>query len=315
VAEVVVTGVSSFVGHHLARHWALLGHHVIGTISRPRDRYVGISALRIAAIEPYVEVFGLDLREPGGIAALVDRRAPSLWIQHAGFATAYGSLDYDLDAAHLLNVTALTPLYAALRGGSCGIVITGSSTEYATSETGNRETDACVPDTPYGLSKLTQTLRARQLAEQFDVPTRVARLYVLFGPRDRPEGLLSQTVAKLRQGEPIALSPCEQRRDFLGITDVCDAYVRLADDLARPGFDIFNIAGGNPVRLRDFLHEIADRIGAKRDLLHFGAIPMRPGEPPASYADIGKARRVLGWIPTSLSAAIDRDLLRPGNCK
>ena len=92
MAEVVVTGVSSFVGHHLARHWALLGHHVIGTISRPRDRYVGIAAERIAAIEPYVEVFGLDLREPGGIAALVDRRAPSLWIQHAGFATAYGSL-------------------------------------------------------------------------------------------------------------------------------------------------------------------------------------------------------------------------------
>jgi hypothetical protein len=56
-------------------------------------------------------------------------------------------------------------------------------------------------------------------------------------------------------------------------------------------------------------------MGAKRDLLHFGAMPMRPGEPPASYADIGKARRVLGWIPTPLSTAIDRDLLGAGNGK
>ena len=315
MAEVVVTGVSSFVGHHLARHWALLGHHVIGTVSRPRDRYLGIAAERIAAIEPYVEIFGLDLREPREIAALVDRRAPSLWIQHAGFATAYGSFDYDLDVAHLVNVASLMPLYAALRGGPCGVIITGSSFEYTTSETGNREDDACAPDTPYGLSKLAQTLRARQLAEQLDVPSRVARLYIPFGARDNPEKLLSQTVAKLRNGEPIALSPCEQKRDFLGITDVCEAYVRLADDLARPGFDIFNIAGGDPVRLRDFLHGIADRIGAKRDLLHFGAMPMRPGEPPASYADIGKARRVLGWIPTPLSTAIDRDLLGAGNGK
>jgi nucleoside-diphosphate-sugar epimerase len=315
MAEVVVTGVSSFVGHHLARHWALLGHHVIGTISRPRDRYLGIAAERIAAIEPYVEIFGLDLREPRDIAALVDRRAPSLWIQHAGFATAYSSFDYDLDFGHQLNVAPLTPLFAALRGGPCGVVITGSSAEYAVSEIGNREDDACAPDTPYGLSKLTQTLRARQLAEQFDIPTRVARLYIPFGSRDSPQKLLPQTIAKLRQGEPVALSPCEQRRDFLGVSDVCEAYVRLADDLARPGFDLFNIAGGIPVRLRDFLHEIADRIGAKRDLLHFGAIPMRPGELPASYADMGKARRVLGWIPTPLSAAIDRDLLAPGNGK
>ena len=250
MAEVVVTGVSSFVGHHLARHWALLGHHVIGTISRPRDRYLGIAAERIAAIEPYVEIFGLDLREAREIAALVDRRAPSLWIQHAGFATAYGSFDYDLDVAHQVNVASLMPLYAALRGGPCGVIITGSSFEYTTSETGNREDDACAPDTPYGLSKLAQTLRARQLAEQLDVPSRVARLYIPFGARDNPEKLLSQTVAKLRNGEPIALSPCEQKRDFLGITDVCEAYVRLADDLARPGFDIFNIAGGDPVRLR-----------------------------------------------------------------
>jgi nucleoside-diphosphate-sugar epimerase len=186
VAEVVVTGVSSFVGHHLARHWALLGHHVIGTVSRPRDRYLGIAAERIAAIEPDVEIFGLDLREAPEIAALVDRRAPSLWIQHAGFATAYGSFDYDLDVAHLVNVASLMPLYAALRGGPCGVIITGSSFEYTTSETGNREDDACAPDTPYGLSKLAQTLRARQLAEQLDVPTRVARLYIPFA-RDNPE--------------------------------------------------------------------------------------------------------------------------------
>src|SRR5262249_39684978 len=101
VTEVVVTGISSFVGHHLARRFALRGDHVIGTISRPRDRYQGIEAQRIAAIEPYVEIFGLDLREPREFAALVDRRAPSLWIHHAGFAADYASPDYDLETAHV----------------------------------------------------------------------------------------------------------------------------------------------------------------------------------------------------------------------
>jgi nucleoside-diphosphate-sugar epimerase len=310
VADVVVTGISSFVGHHLARHLALRGHHVIGTISRPREQYYqGVAAERIAAIEPFVEVFGLDIREPRDSAALVDRRAPSLWIQHAGFATGHGSLEYDLEFAHSVNVAPLASLYSALRGGRCSVIITGSSAEYAAAAAGNREGDACAPDTPYGLSKLTETLRARQLAEQFDVPTRVARLYIPFGALDNPTKLLPQVVAKLRNGEPIALSRCEQKRDFLGITDVCGAYELLADDLARRGFDIFNVAGGEPVVLRDFVCAIADRLGAGRDLLRFGAIPMRPGEPPASYADIGKARRTLGFAPAPLRAAIDRDLL------
>ena len=134
MADVVITGVSSFVGHHLARHWASRGHRVIGTISRPREQYRGVEAERLAAIEPHVEVSRLDLLEPRDIATMVDRYAPSLWIQHAGFARGYGSLDFDLDHGHLINVAPLTQLYSALRGSRCGVIVTGSSAEYAAAE-------------------------------------------------------------------------------------------------------------------------------------------------------------------------------------
>ncbi len=123
---------------------------------------------------------------------MVDRCAPSLWIQHAGFARGYGSLDFDLDHGHLINVAPLTQLYSALRGSRCGVIVTGSSAEYAAADSGNRESDACAPDTPYGLSKFAETLRARQLAAQHDVSTRVARLYIPFGARDNPQKLLVQ---------------------------------------------------------------------------------------------------------------------------
>ena len=309
MADVVITGVSSFVGHHLARHWASLGHRVIATISRPLEQYSGVEAERLAAIAPYVEITGLDVRESRHIGALIDRCTPSLWIQHAGFARGYGSLEYDLDLGHAVNVAPLTQLYSALRGSRCSVIVTGSSTEYAAADVGNRESDACVPDTPYGLSKLAETLRARQLAAQYGVSTRVARLYIPFGARDNPQKLLMQVVTKLRNREPIALSPCEQKRDFLGITDVCEVYERLAGDLTKAGFAVFNVGSGEPVVLRDFLAEIATRLGADHALLHFGAIAMRAGEPPICYADISRVRAVLGFDPTPLSAAIDRDLL------
>ncbi len=74
---------------------------------------------------------------------------------------------------------------------------------------------------------------------------------------------------------------------------------------------MFNVGSGEPVVLRDFLGEIADRLGADHELLRFGAIAMRAGEPPVCYPDISKARRLLGFNPTPLRAAIDRDLLGP----
>jgi nucleoside-diphosphate-sugar epimerase len=281
----------------------------VGTISHPRDRYRDVQKRRLDAIEETVELAELDLLAASKTAAFIDRHAPALWIHHAGFTANYQSPDYDLDAAHLVNIAPLASLYPELAGGRCGVILTGSSTEYAADERANRESDACLPDSPYGLSKLTAALRARQLAEQWDVPTRVARLYIPFGVRDNPTKLLAQAMAKLRGGEPIALSACEQKRDFIGVADVCGAYERLAHDLPRARFDIFNVASGQAVVLRDFLCEIATRLGAKRDLLRFGALAMRPGEPATSYADIEKARRILDWTPAPLAVAIDRDLL------
>src|SRR5262249_13280201 len=240
-------------------------------------------AHRLQTLGHSIEVAHLDLRDALAVEALVDRLCPSLWLQHAGYATNYASPDYDLAAGFSVNVRPLWSLYAALAGRHCGVIVTGSSAEYARSDTANHEEDACWPDTPYGLSKLSETLAARQCAERHGVRTRVARLYIPFGPLDHPDKLLAQTVAGLNSGRPIALSPCNQVSDFIGISDVCNAYVALAHELPRMRFDIFNICGGEPVRLRDFLLVIAARMGVDPALLKFGERPLRKGESAISY--------------------------------
>jgi nucleoside-diphosphate-sugar epimerase len=306
---VVVTGASSFVGAHLARRFAAEGLSVVATISRPRETYAGVQAERLEGLVGSADLVQLELRDARGVTALIDRMRPDLWLHHAGYATSYASLDYDLALGFATNVAPLTSLYSALAGSRCGVIVTGSSAEYARSDAANREDEACWPESPYGLAKLAETLRACQLSRRHAVATRVARLYIPFGLFDHPDKLLSQTVAGLRAGRPIALSPCNQARDFTGITDVCDAYVALARDLQRTRFDVFNICNGEPVRLRDFLLGIAARMNADPQLLKFGARPLREGEPAISYGSNEKARRLLDWHPLPLEAAIDRDLL------
>jgi nucleoside-diphosphate-sugar epimerase len=308
---VIVTGISSFVGMHLARRFAREGFRVVGTLGRPRATYGGIQSARLHALDGAVTFADLDLTDEAAIERLLATERPSLFVHHAGYAEAYASLDYDEAKGFAINVAPLTHLYRRLSGTGCGVIVTGSGAEYSTSENANREDDPCWPDMPYGLSKLAGTLRARQLAERFGVPTRVARLYIPFGPFDNPGKLLAQVMDGLRGGRPIDLSSCTQMRDFLGVTDLCDAYIALQRDMPRTRFDIFNVCGGTAVKLRDFLLDIAGAMNADLALLKFGARSIRPGEAPVSYGSNEKARRLLAWKPGSLSAAIARDLIDP----
>jgi len=311
VQTVIVTGVSSFVGMHLARRFAREGFRVVGTLSRPRADYEGIRAARLRILDGAITFAELDIADVAATGRLIERERPSLFLHHAGFADAYASLDYDEAKGFAVNVVPLAHIYRCLAGTGCAVIVTGSSAEYSTSDDANREDDPCRPDMPYGLSKLAGTLRARQLAERFGVLTRVARLYIPFGPLDNPGKLLAQVIGGLRRGRPVDLSPCTQARDFIGVTDLCDAYVALQRDMPRTRFDIFNICGGAPVILRDFLADIARFMKADPALLKFGARTVRAGEAPVSYGSNEKARRLLAWNPADLSFAIARDLLDP----
>jgi nucleoside-diphosphate-sugar epimerase len=306
---VVVTGVTSFVGLHLALDHVRRRNRVVAVTSRPRSAYQGIRARRLQELDGKVEFAQTDLRDPAAIASLVDRVAPALWLHHAGFAEAYASLDYDLAAGFAINVAPLGHLYQSLAGSSCGVIVTGSSAEYSASDEANAEDDVCWPDTPYGVAKLAETLRAQQLAARHGVPTRVVRLYIPFGAFDNPEKLLAQVISGLRAGKSIDLSACTQRRDFLGISDLCAAYHALEKDLPRRTFDVFNICSGMATELREFLLNIAGRMNADPALLGFGKRGMRPGEAAVSFGSHAKAVKQLGWRPTALPIAIDRDLL------
>lgn len=305
----IVTGVSSFVGLHLVRRFVAEGDRVVALHSKPAAVYDGIRKARLDAVGDVAELIEADIADAAAINALIEREQPGLWIHHAGYAENYGSPDYDLAASFAVNVTPLPTLFQALEGRECGVIVTGSSAEYSTSDAANREDDACLPDTPYGLSKLAETLAARQLAHRFAVPTRVARLYIPFGTYDNPQKLLAQVIAALDAGKPVGLSPCTQKRDFIGVSDLCEGYAALAGDMERTPFDIFNLSSGEAVELSALLTSIARQMGADPGLLRFGERAMRPGEPEVSYGANDKARRLLDWTPRPLEISLKTDLL------
>ena len=308
-ATVVVTGVSSFLGAHLALGIQNHGFEAIGVTSHPISDYSGIRKQRLdLLVDAGVDLQQLDLTDRTGIEKVVASQQPAAWIQHAGWTEAYGAFDYDLRRGFEINVEPLETLFANLKNAGCeGIILTGSSAEYTDSDSADRESDICYPTMPYGLSKLDATIRGYQLSRRFSLTTRVARIYIPVGPLDSPSKLIASVMEKLSRGERVDLTECLQRRDFLHVSDIVDGYIRLLERLPdSDGFEIYNLSSGLPVRLRDLLVMLADTMGSSASLLNFGARPMRPGEPEASFGDPGKAIKELDWHPGRIEDTITK---------
>jgi len=305
--KAVVTGVSSFIGMHLAQTLAQQSYRVVGTFSRDALEYDSLHKARFDVLSSAgVVLRKLDLTKVESIRELINNELPKIWVHHAGWAEHYTSLDYDLVRAHEVNVRPLSNLYGMLKECEChGVIVTGSSAEYSNSSTACKEDDLCWPTTPYGLSKLSESIRARQLAIQHNLSTRVVRVFIPFGPIDSSQKLIPSTVVALKEKRPINLSPCEQKRDFIFIEDLIRGYLAVIQDLYREEiFDIFNICSGIALPLKKLLNKLANLLQADPALLNFGKFSMRHGEPDISYGSNKKAEQILGWRPNSLEEGL-----------
>ncbi len=309
--KVLITGATSFVGCHLAMGFQAAGHSVVASVSAAGTAE-GIRGLRLRLMaERGVALRPVNLLSSDEIAQAAAEERPDLWVQHAGYTKGYASADYDLATAFAVNVLPLAAIFRAMAERGGGVIVTGTVSEYSDSDLPHREDEDCRPATAYGLAKLTETLRAEQLAHSLGVPTRIARIFLPFGPLDNPEKLLSSLITRLRTGQRMALSPCTQQRDFLYIDDLVSLYRALAADLQRGGCEIFNACAGCSPRLKDVILELASALGADPGLCDFEAIPMRPGEAMVIGGSSEKAGRLLGWSPMPWRAAVRRFLADP----
>jgi len=306
--KILITGISSFIGFHLAKYFNKNENfEVIGTVTKNIFDYNGIQSTRLNILKKEGIIFEkLNLTDSNRVRAFIDATRPNIWINHAGYAENYGSSNYDLRKGMDINVYPLYTIYPALKQNGCeGIIITGTNAEYSDSNIANRETDICFPTMPYGLSKLMETLAAKQLSGYYDLATRVARVYLPFGPLDSPRKLLPYLISQLKKNQSIELSTCLQKRDFIYVEDLMRGYGALLGDFSRNSvFDIFNLCSGKAARLKDLLLMVVSILGANPEILRFGARKIRPGEPNVFYGSIQKAIDIFDWKPSSLEEGL-----------
>lgn len=132
------------------------------------------------------------------------------------------------------------------------------------------------------------------------------RLEHVFGPNDGPNKFISKLISELKMGsKSIALTNGEQKRDFIYIYDVVDAFMSVLDHKFHSGFHEFEVGTGKCFMLKEFCIKLAEAFSVSTKVLKFGELDMRENEIMESVADI-KDLNDIGWYPKwSLTKAIE----------
>ena len=171
------------------------------------------------------------------------------------------------------------------------------------------------PVSLYAATKKSNELMAHCYSKLYNIPSTGLRFFTVYGPAGRPDMAYFGFTNKLLKGETIQIynyGNC--RRDFTYVDDIVEGIVRVMqgaperkngdDGLPVPPYAVYNIGGGQPENLLDFvtiLQEELVRAGVLPQDFDFEAhkqlVPMQPGDVPTTYADATALERDYGFTP------------------
>ncbi len=168
--------------------------------------------------------------------------------------------------------------------------------------------EACAPrpNNPYALSKFLAEQVCAFHAAHHGVDVTVVRPFNIFGPGQKTHFLIPQIIGQIKERTAIRVKHLAPRRDYLFIDDLVDA---LGRTLGGPrGYNVVNIGSGSSVSVRELIDVIQSVAGTELEVVEEGKV--RPNEMDDVYADIEKARDLLGWVPAvSLREGLERMML------
>ncbi|MGE3579266.1 MAG: SDR family oxidoreductase [Vicinamibacterales bacterium] len=291
MARYLVTGGAGFIGSHLTEALRARGDdvHVVDDLSTGKRANLA----HVAGVE-FVQ---------GDLANLDVARTAVQGVDYVLHQAAIPSVPRSVAdplATNRANVDAtLNVLVAARDAGVKRLVFAGSSSVYgSTPGLPKDELMPTAPMSPYALQKLAGETYCRMFHRLYGLETVVTRYFNVFGPRQDPgspySGVISLFVAALASGtRPVVHGDGGQTRDFTYVANVVDGVLRAVTAPDAAG-EVINLATNHRVSLLDLLQTLATEMGVTPTPVF---APARAGDVRDSLADIGKARRLLGYEP------------------
>jgi UDP-glucuronate 4-epimerase len=304
----VITGGAGFIGSTLTDRllgegWAVT---VIDCFEPFYPRVIKEDNISRARTNPAFTLAEVDTRDRHALLAAVEAARPEVIVDLAARAGVRPSIA-DPDAYVDLNVRGFRHTLAAAETVGARLVFASSSSVYGADPRRPfvEEQMMARPLSPYGATKVAGEALAHAHHVVTGLPVAIARLFTVYGPRQRPDLAIHSFASRMLNGQPITLFDGGRgSRDYTFVDDVVDAFVRLID--APAPFMLVNVGGHNPISTSELVDRMERALGVRAIRV---AAPAQLGDVPATYADITKSRDLLGWVPR---VGLDEGLARFG---
>ena len=304
MTRILVTGGAGFIGSHLCERLLARGDEVC-VLDNFNDFYdPAIKRANAAALEGARIVEG-DIRDAGLVRELFREGQFETVVHLAAMAGVRPSL---ADPLHYqdVNIRGTLILLEELRKlEGVQLVFASSSSVYGSNENVPFEETGDIhhPMSPYAATKRSGELHCYTHHHLYGIPISCLRFFTVYGPRQRPEMAIHKFVRMALQGEPVPFyGDGTTRRDYTYVDDIVDGVVCAVDKTA--GYEIFNLGESQTISLAELVEAIGRALGVELEL---DRQPMQPGDVLVTYANVDKAKRVLGYRPsTTLEAGLER---------
>ncbi len=323
---VLVTGSPGFIGANLVlRLLKEMRSGMVISLDNMNGYYdTGLKEYRLDLIEKAAQTaLAKHVFIKGNIAdkALIDNvfseYKPDVVVNLAAQAGVRYSIDHP-DVYIESNITGFYNILEACRGsGVEHLVYASSSSVYGGNKKVPFSTDDKVdnPVSLYAATKKSNELLAHAYSKLYNIPATGLRFFTVYGPAGRPDMFYFSATEKLKAGKNIEIfnfGNC--KRDFTYIDDIVEGIFRVMqgapekrqgdDGLPLPPYALYNIGGGNPENLLEYIDTLQKSLVAAGVLppdydfeAHRKLVPMQPGDVPVTYADSAALQNDYGFTP------------------
>jgi UDP-glucuronate 4-epimerase len=296
--RILVTGGAGFIGSHLVEKLLAAGHEV-AVLDDFNDFYdPQIKHANIAGFAKDVTIHHVDLRDGASVRNLFHRQKFETVAHLAARAGVRPSIQhpqlyYDTNISgtlHLLDAASVTKVER--------FIFASSSSVYGASKTVPFSEDQHLTQTlsPYAATKIAGEFLCSTFSHLYQMRVIALRYFTVYGPRQRPDLAIHQFTRRIHAGQPIdQFGDGSTRRDYTYIDDVIQGTM-AALKYDGPLFDIFNLGESETIQLQDLIGAIENALEKKAKI---NRLPEQAGDMPLTCADISKARKLLGYNPTT----------------
>ncbi|HUR95821.1 MAG TPA: NAD-dependent epimerase/dehydratase family protein [Gemmatimonadales bacterium] len=332
-SQILITGGAGFIGSHLADALLARGHRV-RALDALLPQVHGAEGDRPGYLDPRVDLHVGDVRDAAAVRRalvgvdVVFHLAAAVGVGQSMYEIAHYTAVNNLGTAVLLEALSARPVGRLIVASSMSVYGEGayhrrdgrpcSAEERPLSQLKAGDWELRAPDgerlcpvpTPeskapalasvYALSKYDQERMCLVVGRAYGIPTTALRLFNVYGPRQALSnpytGVLAIFASRLLNGnQPTVYEDGLQRRDFVSVRDVADAFC-LAMERTEADGRVLNVGSGQSYTIREIAERVAAATG-RDDLRPVMTGKYRVGDIRHCFADIGEARRLLGYEP------------------